>query len=96
MEKVSGMLCLLAELRTSPCCTLATAQKRRGTAVEQPDLPLLPSALHSHEPAPPEEVAGEGTLPSLSAPVLQAEGPQPGVDLLQGSYHLADFGVAVQ
>lgn len=44
------VLCLLAELSTSPGCTLAAAKKCRGTAVKQSDLPLLPSALHSHEP----------------------------------------------
>lgn len=90
---------MLAGLSTSPCCTLATAKKCRGIAVEQADLPLLPSALHSCEPTPgeeSEESAGEGTLPSLRLPVLHAEGHQLGLDLLHGSYHPADFGVAVQ
>lgn len=101
-EKIMGewrkfleVLCLLAELSTSPHFTLATAKKRRGTAVEQSDLPFLPSALHSPQPTPHEESAGEGPLPSLRPPVLHAEGHQPGLDLLHGSYHLADLGVAV-
>lgn len=70
--------------------------KNADTAVEQSDLSLLPSALHSHEPTPCEESAGEGTLPSLRPSVLHAEGHQLGLGPLHGSYHLAVIGVAVR
>lgn len=77
-EKIVGqwkslqVFCLLAELSTSPCCTLATAKRCRGLAVEQCDLPLLPSALHSHNPNSMSNHQEKGLSPS-SDPVCSMQ-----------------------
>lgn len=52
--------------------------------MESSELPSLPGALRSHQPAHHEEAAGEGALPTLSPRVLHAERSQRGVELFHG------------